>query len=138
MTWSSCFCDRSRLGAVVVRVGVVAIASSSASSSAWAIAVQETFEEPSATPMTGPSSTVVVPAEGSGVQPPTTSTLPGVEAMETLASLVGEWEMAGTTHRDTGEAPAGSGFAARRPLDGRFRERFSGSTGPWWMRGRPR
>lgn len=110
MTWSSCFCDRSRLGAVMVRVGVVA----TASSSAWAIAVQETFEEPSATPMTGPSSTVVVPAEGSGVQPPTTSTLPGVEAMETLASLVGEWEMAGTTHRDTGEAPAGSGFAARQ------------------------
>ena len=38
--------------------------------------------------------------------------LPGPEAMDALAPLVGEWQMAGTTHRATDDAPTGSAFTA--------------------------
>lgn len=43
-----------------------------------------------------------------------TSRLPGKEAMSVLTSLEGEWEMVGTTHRPSDDAPAGSSFTARQ------------------------
>ena len=45
---------------------------------------------------------------------PRRSMLPGSEAMSVLTSLEGEWEMAGTTHRPSDDAPAGSSFTARQ------------------------
>lgn len=41
-----------------------------------------------------------------------TSTLPSAGAMGALSSLVGDWEMTGTTHRADLDEPAGSGFTA--------------------------
>ncbi len=55
---------------------------------------------------------VVAGTESTEQADPTPRALPGPEAMDALAPLVGEWQMAGTTHRTTDDEPTGSAFTA--------------------------